>query len=343
LDGDGDPDDGDLGKTDSGLDERLYYCTDAGCNVTALVTAAGTVVERYAYDPYGQPIFHDGSWGSRSTSSYGNAILYAGYCYDAETGFYHVRNRMYHAQLGRWVTRDPLGYVDGMGLYEYCGTNPLLNSDPLGRSFWSIVGNFAAGVVVGAAIAAVVIVAAPVVAAAGAAALVATGVCTTLATATVAATTVVSGGLLVAAAAGVAATAVTTVNAVQAGDWDTVAYNAGAIVGGLAVGAAGGRTTANSLSPEPSQAPPLWKPIETWRYEWARGYNPNYINPDGTPGSLLGAFGKGPTPAGAAGAAGLAGAGDAAAAGNGGGGGGGGGGNGGGNGGGGGGSTEKVK
>ena len=132
MDGDGDPDDGDLGKTDSGLDERLYYCTDAGCNVTALVTAAGTVVERYAYDPYGQPIFYDGSWGSQSSSSHGNAILYGGYYFDAETGFYHVRNRMYHAQLGRWHQRDPLGYVDGMSLYEYCGSGPIDGVDPSG-------------------------------------------------------------------------------------------------------------------------------------------------------------------------------------------------------------------
>jgi RHS repeat-associated protein len=102
------------------------------------VTAAGTVVERYAYDPYGQPIFYDGSWGSQNSSSHGNAILFAGYYRDAETGFYHVRNRMYHAQLGRWLQRDPLGYVDGMSLYEYVASSPF-HPDPTGCGLWETV------------------------------------------------------------------------------------------------------------------------------------------------------------------------------------------------------------
>ena len=67
------------------------------------------------YDPYGRPTFMDGTWGSPGgTSGKENRILYAGYFWDAESGLYHVRHRMYHPTLGRWMQRDPAGYVDGM-------------------------------------------------------------------------------------------------------------------------------------------------------------------------------------------------------------------------------------
>jgi RHS repeat-associated protein len=133
-DSDGDPDDGDLGKTDSGLDERLYYLTDVNMNVTALVDTGGDAVERYTYDAYGRVTIYDGTWtNTQSAATYANEVLYCGYRFDSETGLYHVRNRMYHPLLGRWLQRDPLGYVDGMGLYEYVKSSPAVQSDPLGE------------------------------------------------------------------------------------------------------------------------------------------------------------------------------------------------------------------
>ena len=109
-------DDGDAGDAN----ETLYYTTDANMNVTALVDTSGTVLERVVYDPYGNPTFYDGSWTTASdTSSYDNVVLYCGYRWDGETGLYHVRHRVYHATLARWVQRDPAGYVDGMGSVSY--------------------------------------------------------------------------------------------------------------------------------------------------------------------------------------------------------------------------------
>lgn len=45
---------------------------------------------------------------------------------------YHVRNRVLDSSLGVWNRRDPLGYVDGMGLYEYVGSRPIGAADPTG-------------------------------------------------------------------------------------------------------------------------------------------------------------------------------------------------------------------
>lgn len=99
----------------------------------------GNVVERCVYDPYGKVKFYDLNWGSPSDSSrYDNEILYCGYRYDPETGLYHIRERMYHPTLGRWLQREPPGYeyVDGMNLYEYVGSMPLMFYDPFGLKAW---------------------------------------------------------------------------------------------------------------------------------------------------------------------------------------------------------------
>ena len=122
--------------------------------MTALVDENGNVLERYMYDAYGAVTVLDGgtqdpdNTGDPDTewdddpdgaSDYDNAILFAGYYCDAETGLYHIRNRMYHAELGRFMQRDLLGYVDGMSLYEYCGSGPGGATDPMGlwtRNEW---------------------------------------------------------------------------------------------------------------------------------------------------------------------------------------------------------------
>ena len=135
-DADEDSQTGDLGKTDSGLEERLYYTTDANMNVTALVNTSGVVQERYVYDAYGKATIYDDDWSDTVTwaASKKNEILYCGYRYDPESNLYHVRNRMYHPTLGRWLQRDPLGYADGMSLYEYVRSSPMNFLDLTGEA-----------------------------------------------------------------------------------------------------------------------------------------------------------------------------------------------------------------
>ena len=101
-------------------DEHLYYCQDGNYHTTSLVDSYdGAVVERYRYDPYGKvTVLHgvrdnDGTstteWDERaSADAFHNEILYCGYRFDTETGLYHVRHRMYHPTLGRWLQRDSL-------------------------------------------------------------------------------------------------------------------------------------------------------------------------------------------------------------------------------------------
>ena len=122
------------------FDETLYYSTDATHNVTALIDDSGVVVERYMYDPYGVVTVLDADWADDddSLSDWDNEILFAGYRHDPETDLYHVRNRYHHSGLGRWMTRDPAGYVDGMNLYEYIMSTPTMGTDPFGLDCWLV-------------------------------------------------------------------------------------------------------------------------------------------------------------------------------------------------------------
>jgi RHS repeat-associated protein len=57
---------------------------------------------------------------------------FQGQPYDPETGLYYFRNRYYDPELGRFLTADPLGYVDGPSLYAFAGNDPVNGRDPLG-------------------------------------------------------------------------------------------------------------------------------------------------------------------------------------------------------------------
>jgi len=141
-DADADSETGDLGVTDSGLDERLYYTTDANMNVTALLDTAGDAVERYIYDPYGSVTVYSDDWSTTVDwdDSKKNPVRYCGYYHDSETGLYHVRHRSYHPALGRWLQRDQSGYNGDINLFQYVTGSPTTRSDPMGLEPYDMVG-----------------------------------------------------------------------------------------------------------------------------------------------------------------------------------------------------------
>jgi RHS repeat-associated protein len=114
-------------------DQRLYLLNDANFNVTCLVDTSGDALERYGYEPYGQPLYYAGDWSGRSYSSYDNQVLYTGREYDPDTGLYNYRNRPYHPLLGRFTGRDPIGYeARSVNVYAYVGSRLVGARDPYG-------------------------------------------------------------------------------------------------------------------------------------------------------------------------------------------------------------------
>jgi RHS repeat-associated protein len=61
-----------------------------------------------------------------------NAFNFQGLPKDPETGFVYMRNRYYDPEIGRFITADPLGYVDGPNGYGFVKNDPVNGGDPFG-------------------------------------------------------------------------------------------------------------------------------------------------------------------------------------------------------------------
>lgn len=80
---------------------------------------------------------------------------YGGKERDEETGFYYHGARYYAPWLGRWISPDPAGLVDGTDVYAYVENNPIKFGDPTGLWEWPsprTMAIIAAVVVVGAVV-----------------------------------------------------------------------------------------------------------------------------------------------------------------------------------------------
>jgi RHS repeat-associated protein len=131
---------------DSGGSTRYYYHQNSLFSVVALSDASANYKEGYQYDPYGRHVrITDGNDGDTyvnfntndarsalATSAYGNPYLFTGQRLDSESGLYYYKMRYYSTSQGRFISRDPIGYREGVSLYQYVGGKPLSRVDPRG-------------------------------------------------------------------------------------------------------------------------------------------------------------------------------------------------------------------
>ncbi len=107
-----------------------YYLHDGQGNVRALTNSAGAITDRYDYTAFGELQDRQGTIA--------NSYLYSGQQLDALTGLYYLRARYYSPADGRFLSRDPAGYVlDSpieLNRYGYAHANPINFSDPTGRT-----------------------------------------------------------------------------------------------------------------------------------------------------------------------------------------------------------------
>jgi RHS repeat-associated protein len=115
--------------------QTYWYHANARNDTAAMTDQAGNVVLRLAYSAYGQAYKINATGGLVALSAEETELVKYGFQgreMDVETGFLNFRNRIYNPEQGRFLQRDPIGFVGGMGLYEFTGGSPHNRSDSLG-------------------------------------------------------------------------------------------------------------------------------------------------------------------------------------------------------------------
>ena len=108
-----------------GGEEYWYHYNHRG-DVAALTDDEEEIVRTYQYDAFGNVIATSGSVE--------NPYRFSTKQYDEETGLYYFGERYYSPTLGRFISQDPLRYIDGLNQYTFSLNNPFNLVDPLGLS-----------------------------------------------------------------------------------------------------------------------------------------------------------------------------------------------------------------
>jgi RHS repeat-associated protein len=93
--------------------------------VIATADDAGGATERYAYRAFGdtQVLAPDFTPSLVSISKW--ETTYGAYRYDPEARLYCVRFPYLHSDIGRWLSRDPVGEEADVNLYRYVFDSPV--------------------------------------------------------------------------------------------------------------------------------------------------------------------------------------------------------------------------
>jgi len=133
----------------------LYYSySDSQGSLIALVHDGGSVIQRFAYDPWGARRDPNDWTVKDSRTSFIINRGYTGHEHLSVFGLINMNARLYDPALGRFLSPDP--YVQtpdnsqNFNRYSYCLNNPLRYSDPTGMLTWNdIIGGISlvAGIV----------------------------------------------------------------------------------------------------------------------------------------------------------------------------------------------------
>ncbi len=124
-------------KIVSGSDAGDYFYTfDHLGSIREVIDGNAFVVARYDYDPYGRV--------TQTSGTFKSDFLFTGHFYHEKSGLHLAPYRAYDAELGRWLSRDPLFMAEllpeGPGLYGYGPKNPINGFDPDGGAFFLLPG-----------------------------------------------------------------------------------------------------------------------------------------------------------------------------------------------------------
>ncbi len=113
--------------------EIVYYTGDASFDISSLIDESSNIVERYTYQPYGDRKVFDADWNRRNAGSqHKNSLGFTGQRLDEHSGLYLFRRRYFLSTVGAFLSRDEIGYSDGINLYR--ATFVPNRTDPFGTA-----------------------------------------------------------------------------------------------------------------------------------------------------------------------------------------------------------------
>lgn len=104
----------------------VFYTFDQQGNIAQRLDSSQNVVTSNIFDAFG-----NGSGSGSYSDPFGYGAQW-GYLTDAATGLILSTHRYYDPSMGRWLTRDPSGYVGGINLYSYVRNDAITSIDPSG-------------------------------------------------------------------------------------------------------------------------------------------------------------------------------------------------------------------
>ena len=117
--------------SNSNSNSSLYFLTyDANGNVSEYVTTNGEIVAHYDYSPFGETLIESGDLASTFTHRFSTKP----WC--PITGLYEYQMRKYRPEIGRWLSRDPIGKKRVFGLYVFVDNSPISKIDDKGLASW---------------------------------------------------------------------------------------------------------------------------------------------------------------------------------------------------------------
>lgn len=111
------------------FDALAWYHCDALGTPLELTDENGQLAWSAEYHAWGQVNQRRSEWADRHHLT--NPLRFQGQYHDHETGLHYNRHRYYDPQVGRFISKDPIGLLGGMNLYAYA-PNPVGWVDPLG-------------------------------------------------------------------------------------------------------------------------------------------------------------------------------------------------------------------